>query len=77
MTLQSIDLSPFWLGMSYLLRKISITNRTVESKSGNVEGILSSGTPGMKHVACRDEKSNYFVLKKAKKEANQQDSSEQ
>lgn len=65
--------------MSYLLRKISITNRTLDSptkecykqnSSGPAnEAILSSGTPGMKHVAFKDEKSNYFVLKKAKKEA--------
>ena len=31
--------------------------------------MLSSGTPGMKYVSFKDEKSNYFVLKRAKKEA--------
>lgn len=76
MTLQSIDLSPFWLGIRHLLRKINITNRTLEggnfsSPGQSYEAILKSGTPGMKHVSFRDERNNYFVLKKAKKEANQ------
>lgn len=31
LTLQSIDLSPFWLGLSSLVRKIAITNRALES----------------------------------------------
>ena len=39
LTLQSTDLSPFWLGLSRLLNKISITNRgALEQNSGDQKG---------------------------------------
>ena len=68
LTLQSTDLSPFWLGLSYLLRKIQVTNRTVGAHSES--SALQSGTSGMKHVSFKDDKNNYFVLKKTKKESD-------
>ena len=63
--LQSTSLSPFWLGLSHLLRKISATSR-----SQSEEAVLSSGTVGMKHVQIRDEKRNYMVFKRNKKQQN-------
>ena len=35
LTLQSTDLSPFWLGLSYLLNKISITNKGALEEHGS------------------------------------------
>ena len=67
-----MELSPFWLGVSGALRKISATAKndaTIEVKPNKKDTqFLSSGTPGMKHVAYHDDLNNYFVLKKARKE---------
>ena len=65
-----MDLSPFWLGLSSVLRKISSVPSfgKLENKGENNEQtVLKSGMPGMKHIAISDNKDNYFVLKLSKK----------
>lgn len=72
LTLQSMDLSPFWLGLKRLLSKIAITNRTLNAASQSQ--VLSSGTCAMKNITIKDEQNNFFVLKKSRKDGLQPES---
>ena len=67
LTLQSMDLSPFWLGLGSLLRTIGVTRLGGSIGQNKEQSILSSGTAGMKHIAFSDNKNNHFVLKQLKK----------
>ena len=67
-----MELSPFWLGLSRLQRMIGVTNRALgDAASKAPQAVLSSGTPDMKHISFKDDKANYFVLKKTKKKTNE------
>ena len=68
-----MDFSPFWLGLSSLLRKIAITNRTIDTAQARSDSTaLTSGTPGMRHITLKDEVNNFFVFKKTKEPTDTQ-----
>ena len=61
LTLQSMKLSPLWLGLSKLLGKIAIvgwmkdSSAEIADPSQAEQANLTSGTAGMRHITIKDE----------------------